>query len=227
MIKTVIFDIDDTLQDWPAGIDRALADAVEELPQALRETAPGRVRRTIAERYHVARDGRVVNREHWRLLFESVPTWLVALPEVDATLVEQVARRFQSLLEPIPYADARPALEALRDYELATLSNNPRSEDALLRLGLREFFSTVVSAVDEWRKPDSRAFERVCDAAGVRPGDALYVGDSLSHDIEGALGAGMAPVWVDRYATAGEAPEGARRIASLAELPGLVASLGR
>ncbi len=227
MITVVIFDIDDTLQDWPGAIERALAAVLPGLPAALRPEAPEGLRRATAERYHVARGGRVVNREHWKLLFESSQTWQAALPEADATLAEQVGRRFQSLLEPVPYADARPALEALRGYTLATLSNNPRSEDSLRRLGLREFFSTVVSAVDDWRKPDRRAFERVCGAVGVAAGEALYVGDSLSHDVEGALSAGMTPVWLDRYETPGEAPAGAYRIASLAELPGLVASLGR
>jgi putative hydrolase of the HAD superfamily len=225
MIKAVIFDVDDTLQDWPAAIEQAIAGAATELPEALRGTAPERVQRAIVERYYVVREGRVVNREHWRLLFEAAATWKVALPDVEQASVEQAAKRFQSLLEPVPYADAQPALEALRGYTLATLSNSPRSEDSLRKLGLREFFSTVVSAVDEWRKPDRRAFERVCDAVGVTAGDALYVGDSLSHDVEGAIGAGISPVWLDRYETPGETPAGARRIASLAELAQLVQSL--
>jgi len=226
MIKAVIFDIDDTLQDWPAAIERALAAVLPELPAALRSEAPAGLRRAIAERYHVARGGRVVNREHWRLLFESPQTWQAALPEAGATLAEQVGRRFQSLLEQLPYADARPALVALQGGRtLAALSNNPRSEDALARLGLREFFSTVVAAVDDWRKPDRRAFERTCAAIGIAAAEAIYVGDSLSHDVEGALAAGMTSVWLDRYETPGETPAKAYRIASLTELPGLVASL--
>lgn len=226
MIKVVIFDIDDTLQDWPSAIECALVAVLPELPAALRPGAPEGLRRAIAERYHVARGGRVVNREHWKLLFESSQTWQAALPEADATLAEQVGRRFQSLLEQLPYADARPALVALQGgLTLATLSNNPRSEDSLVRLGLREFFSTVVAAVDDWRKPDRRAFQRTCEAISIATADAMYVGDSLSHDVEGALVAGLTPVWLDRYETLGETPAGAYRIASLAELPGLVASL--
>ncbi|MBI4570865.1 MAG: HAD family hydrolase [Chloroflexi bacterium] len=226
MIRALVFDIDDTLQDWPGAIERALRAVLPEIPVTLRPEVPERLRRAIAERYYIVREGRVVNREHWRLLFESAQVWQAALPEAGAPEAERIGKRFQSLLEPLPYADARPALEALRGNTLATLSNNPRSEESLERLGLGGFFSTVVSAVDDWRKPDRRAFERVCHVIGIAAKDALYVGDSISHDVEGALGAGLTAVWIDRYDERHPLPEGARRIASLLELEELLADLG-
>lgn len=229
MLRAVIFDIDDTLQDWQAAIDRALGVVLVDLAPDLRASAPERLQRAIASRYFVVRGGCVVHREHWRLLFESAAVWKAALPELEAGGADEIARRFQEGLSAVAYPDARPALEALRDRcTLATLSNNPYSEDSLRRLGLREFFQAVVPALEGYRKPSPEAFRRVCDELAVAPGDALYVGDSITHDVEGALGAGLTPVWVDRHAGAECAlPEGAHRVEALTELPRLLTGLGR
>jgi len=229
VITTVIFDIDDTLQDWQAAIDRALREALANASPELRAGAPERLQRAIADRYFVVRGGCVVHREHWRLLFESRAVWTAALPELDPAAVEALARRFQDGLGAVAYPDARPALETLRDTcALATLSNNPYSEDWLHRLGLREFFQAVVPALEGYRKPSPEAFQRVCGELAVAPGDAVYVGDSITHDVEGALSAGLTPVWVDRHGGAECAlPPGAHRVESLSELPGLLAEVRR
>lgn len=229
MLRAVIFDIDDTLQDWQAAIDRALGEVLEGVVLELRASVPERLQRVIARRYFVVRDGCVVNREHWRLLFESGAVWQVALPEVEPAIVQEVARRFQEALGAAVYPDARPALEALRGVcALATLSNNPQSEESLNRLGLREFFRVVVPALEGYRKPSLEAFRRVCDKLAVAPSDAAYVGDSITHDVEGALTAGLTPIWVDRHGDAEcVLPKGAHRIESLSELPDLVSSIGR
>jgi putative hydrolase of the HAD superfamily len=229
MFRAVIFDIDDTLQDWQAAIDRAVQDVLVGLAPELRAGAPERLQRVIASRYFVVRDGCVVHREHWRLLFESAAVWKAALPELEAGGADEIARRFQERLGAAVYPDARPALETLRAaFMLATLSNNPYSEDWLGRLGLREFFQAVVPALEGYRKPSPEAFRLVCDELAVAPRDALYVGDSITHDVEGALGAGLTPVWVDRHGGAECAlPPGAHRIETLSELARLLSDLGR
>ena len=64
MLRAVIFDIDDTLHDWQASIDRALQEVLEDVAQELRAVGPERLQRAITTRYFVVRDGCVVNREH-------------------------------------------------------------------------------------------------------------------------------------------------------------------
>ncbi len=119
-----------------------------------------------------------------------------------------------------------PALEALRGkYALGVLSNSPRSEETLTRLNFRHYFDAVVAASEPWRKPHPEAFRRACRALGIAPSEAVYVGDSLSNDVEGALGAGLISVWVDRYGDDYALPEGAWRITSLEGLPDLLAEL--
>lgn len=48
-------------------------------------------------------------------------------------------------------------------------------------------------------KPAPYLFEEALDQLGVRPGEALMVGDSLRADIAGAKGVGMAAVWINRW----------------------------
>lgn len=226
MIKAVIFDIDGTLYDWEASIDRALRDVLPEVPTAYRNGLTNRMRQALADYALVVRDGLVVDRKYWLLMVDPVPPWRAALPDADSELAQRVAQRYQSLLDAVPFADASPALEALRaEYMLGVLSNSPRSEETLTRLKFRHYFDAVVAASEPWRKPHPEAFRRACRALGIAPSEAVYVGDSLSNDVEGALGAGLIPVWVDRYGDDYALPEGAWRITSLEGLPDLLAEL--
>ena len=43
MLRAVIFDIDDTLQDWQAAIDRALREVLEDVAPELRAAVPERL----------------------------------------------------------------------------------------------------------------------------------------------------------------------------------------
>ena len=76
--------------------------------------------------------------------------------------------------------------------------------------------------------PDPRIFDLACEAFGVAPARALYVGDRLHTDAIGAAAAGLSGVWLDRGGAAsathyGEATAaGARVIRTLDELDGLL-----
>ena len=119
-----------------------------------------------------------------------------------------------------PFDDAVPALRALRSrgLQLVVASNWDCSlPETLGRIGLAPLVDDVVSsAVVGAAKPDPRLFEAGLAAAGCSAGDALYVGDSLESDIEGARAVGIEAVLVDRD---GHAPPGTPAVASLEELP--------
>ncbi len=81
------------------------------------------------------------------------------------------------------------------------------------------------SAVVGIAKPDPRIFGIALEALGVPADDTvLHIGDSLRYDVTGALAAGIRPVHLDPYGFC-PVPDGHLHIASLAEVPALVATL--
>jgi beta-phosphoglucomutase len=117
-------------------------------------------------------------------------------------LAEEMFRWFRADRFDRVFADVPPALDALRvqGMPMGVLSNFAKNLDRLLvKLGLRDYFDFVlVSARVGLAKPDPRFFDLAVSEAG-RPRDRLlYVGDHIGDDIEGARGAGLHAVLVDR-----------------------------
>jgi putative hydrolase of the HAD superfamily len=112
-----------------------------------------------------------------------------------------------------PYADAAPALAALREHGLRTIcvSNwDYALPEVLERVGLGDAFDGVVtSAAAGARKPEPRIFEIALEAAGCAAAEAIHVGDS-TEDVVGARGAGIEVLRIDR--------DGGGDIASLDEI---------
>jgi putative hydrolase of the HAD superfamily len=65
----------------------------------------------------------------------------------------------------------------------------------LERCGLSPMIDVIVSsAVTGYRKAHPRIYRRVLDEAGVTAGEAVFVGDSLTADVEGPLAVGIRAV---------------------------------
>jgi HAD superfamily hydrolase (TIGR01549 family) len=194
----VAFDLDDTLTDWWTGIgEAALAVGAPEIRDRVRDMTWAR------------RDGVVVSRRHWRVLHEPATF-------MDDELVES----FLEALDPPLFDDVIPTLESLRGrVKLALLTNNPYGADVLDRHGLHiDVFDSVVVADPSVRKPNPRAFAPLLEALGLAAGEIAYVGDSVDADVEGALGAGLRAIWLNRWHDPWPIPPGVVSIASLSEL---------
>ncbi len=100
------------------------------------------------------------------------------------------------------YDDVQPALASLRQegYTLAVLSDWGSSLEMILKqTGLHPCVDfLVVSAVEGVAKPRPAFFERALQRAGIEPGAALMVGDNYYADIQGAAGAGIRGILIDR-----------------------------
>jgi putative hydrolase of the HAD superfamily len=138
---------------------------------------------------------------------------------VSAAAFARLATHFRTPASWAVYDDVLSTLEELsrRDLKLAVVSNWDSFLPKLLAaLDLERFFPVVaVSAIEETGKPGAEIFHRACRRLGVEPGEALHVGDSVAEDLEGARGAGLEALLLDR---ADAHPEIADRIASLTEL---------
>ena len=98
-------------------------------------------------------------------------------------------------------------------YRLAVVSNfdyTPTAFDILERAGVAELFGAiVVSDAVGWRKPRREIFDAALGGLGVRPEEALFVGDRADMDVLGAQRIGMDAAWINRDAEplpAGVAP---------------------
>jgi putative hydrolase of the HAD superfamily len=97
---------------------------------------------------------------------------------------------------------AQALLAALRDRGLKTgVVANAWPEPARVlrddaeRFGLAAHLDTLVFSTEAGaRKPDARIFLHALEELGVDPVDAIYVGDRLDHDVQGAAAVGMTTV---------------------------------
>lgn len=84
------------------------------------------------------------------------------------------------------------------------------------KLNLTNCFDVVVG-MDTCNKgkPDRKIFLYALDKLRVRPTEALFVGDSVKYDYEGAKGAGLKPLIIDRE---GKAPPNVDAVRNLTEV---------
>ncbi len=105
------------------------------------------------------------------------------------------------------YDDVAPVLTELSESGLivGAISNSHRSLDAFCEhFSLRSLITVSVSSAEHgYMKPHRSIFDAALAKAGVLPGEAVMVGDSIKHDIEGALAIGMRAVLLRR---SGEVP---------------------
>lgn len=115
------------------------------------------------------------------------------------------------------YADSKEVLVALRrrNYRLALVSNLATPYRLpIRRLGLTEMVDELVYSYEiGWRKPQPEIFRHALKKLGVLPSEAIFVGDTMVDDIEGATGVGMRAFLIDR-----SIPATATSLASLTEL---------
>ena len=105
-------------------------------------------------------------------------------------------------------------------YTIGLISNTQRSLETFERhFELDGLFSVAISSFDHgFMKPHPSIFEEGLRRAGVGAHEAMMVGDSVPHDIAGALRLGMRGVLVARSGLSAGAPADVPVIQSLREL---------
>jgi putative hydrolase of the HAD superfamily len=100
------------------------------------------------------------------------------------------------------YDDVETVLGALRErgLRIGVVSNwDTRLKSISDGLGLTRLVDfIVISAEVGVRKPDPGIFRVALAKAGVRPEEAVHIGDLPEEDVEGARRAGVRPVLIDR-----------------------------
>lgn len=210
-IKVIFFDINETLLD-PARTFRQAFKQVWEDTSARWETdgsKPGSDQ--IWEAYHAkwrsARAPGARKESYAEMQKRNVAALAAALAPIGLKLPEQALQAFfhkvneQQEKHPYLYPGTAETLSLLsQSYKVAIISNGMQDKQTrrLRAAGqmppLREdrmFFSAAVGA----RKPHPAIFRHALEKLGIRPDQAVMVGNSWSKDILGAVSVHMNAVW--------------------------------
>lgn len=185
-ITAVVFDLDFTLAvtatDRQTLLDRATA-AVDAPPLTREE--------------YLAAHGRNLTSEDREPIFAD----LLAEHDSDVDPADLAAAYRDAIAEAlVPVDEAEALLADLQGrYTLGLLTNGPlvAQRSKLDELGWDEYFDAMVITGElDAGKPDERAFRAVLDELGVEATEAVYVGDDVEKDIQGATEAGLSAVQV-------------------------------
>ena len=201
-MQAVIFDFYGTLAetpDWGPSWQEMVAELGYELPDEVRDRWwNDGIDGTEHDDHSQSRD-HYVAWQHSRL--RGMLTDCGVPPDTQEVLIARVRdigahRRMRA------YDEVPAVLTELRrrGVTLAICSNwDWDLVEAIEAAGLTGTVDTVVSSA--WigaRKPHPRMYDAVLERAGIMPGDALFVGDTWSCDVDGPRAAGLVPVYVRR-----------------------------
>lgn len=229
-MQGVLLDLDGTLLDHEGAVTAALLRWLPTI--GVQPAAPVLALWATVQERHLAdwRAGRITFQEQRR---RRVADFLAALgrPGGDDGWLDALFCGFLRVYEQSwsPYADAAPALEALRGAGLRTavLTNGIESQqtDKLARIGLLDRVGPVFTGETLGLfKPDPAVFTEACRRWGLPPAAVVSVGDRHDLDVLAARAAGLHAVHLDRDGT-GPLDE-PHRVASLAALPGCLHAFG-
>jgi putative hydrolase of the HAD superfamily len=145
-------------------------------------------------------------------------------PSVDAA-AREIYDEWAACQHFTMYADVPEVLRTLHasGLKMGLISNSHRClESFQTHFDLQGLFAVTVSSVEHgYMKPHRSIFEAALRGARVEAAEAVMVGDSLTHDVDGARRLGMRGVLVARSGPV-TAPPDVPVIRSLRELPPLV-----
>lgn len=196
--KAVLFDLDDTL--WP--IAPVILEAEKILYAWLSEHAPRVVEQFTIETLRQARLELLARQPEFQIDLGALRrAGLIAAFEQAGEDVGKVERAmtefFAARNAVIPFDDVVPGLLRLKNRVLIGSVTNGNAD--LQTIGLARHFQASVAAHQLGvAKPDPAIFLAGCEALGVAPHEAIYVGDDLLLDVQGAQRAGLRAVWMNR-----------------------------
>lgn len=211
-LQAILFDLDDTL--WP--IAPVIARAELSWHAWLADHAP-----RVAAQFSID-----ALRQHRLALLERRPELAVDLAGLrrlglqaafaqageDSRHIDGAMRHFLAARNDVTlFDDVAPTLAWCGQRLRLGVITNGNADLEVIGLD-HHFHTTLASARFGSAKPDPAIFHAACAAMEVAPAQALYVGDDLRLDVQGAQRAGLRAVWINRaggdaHLAAGIAPD--------------------
>ncbi|MCO6465283.1 MAG: TIGR02253 family HAD-type hydrolase [Bradyrhizobiaceae bacterium] len=189
MIRAVVFDLDNTLVDFMAmkrqAVDAAVGAMIDAGLQLTFDQVKGHIDTIYAE----------LGIEYQKVFDKLLEDVLGRVdPRIISAGIIAYRRAREAALKPYPHVTATLMQLNRRGLRLGILSDAPTRE-AWLRLcfiNYHHFFDEVVTFDDTGkRKPDPAPFKLALDRLGVKPEEAIMVGDWAERDMVGAKNVGM------------------------------------
>ena len=201
MIKSVIFDLDNTLYDYDRshvyGM-KALSDycgknfhmSQEETEQCYRK----------ANRIVIDRIGTDTASIHNRLIRTQCMLELIDRPLFPYALEMYHAYWDESIRQTMPSPGVLDFLKELKKRNIRTGIGTDMTAyiqyKRIEHIGAAPYIDFVVTSEEAGvEKPHYHLFELCAQKAGVRPEECIFIGDNVKKDIEGAWESGMKGIW--------------------------------
>jgi putative hydrolase of the HAD superfamily len=193
MIRAIFFDLDDTIVDTTRLAEMARRNAIENM---VRHGLPVDIETAYRELLELINEYGSNFPRHFDYLLRRLdlpynPKW------VASGIIAYHNTKF-AYLKSVRGA-RRMLLQLKREgYYLGIITDGDpiKQWEKILRLELDEYFDDVfVSDELGVKKPHPKIFQKALRRAGVKPEEALMVGDRLYSDIYGAKRVGMRTVW--------------------------------
>ena len=208
MLKAVFFDFDGTLADDGAGINQALDAACAIICERWPDLSPA----ALESAYRQISDRAWGDYDHYLRPVGTPEAMLASLWQQtlehfshhDVEVEYNAATTYwqQRLHNCQPYPDVLPLLSDLtQTFHISLLTNGaPGMQRAKVQAaGLQDYFSDIfVGGEFDQGKPAPFIFSAALKAADCQPQEAVYIGDSLLHDVVGARRSGLHSIWLNR-----------------------------
>jgi len=208
-IKAVLFDLDETLIDAPAGLDAAHRAVTRKLRNYLRESGIDADEATIRLKLDDFDD-----RMNMETKYDRDKWWPVLLSElglggkVPRRITEELTGLYWSTYSSVskPYPDAEPTLNYLKQkgYKLGLVTDTDGKpgikSKRLKHLDFIGMFDVVVISGEDTvhTKPSPEPFLLAASKLGLNAEECAVVGDKPFTDIRGANADGMQAIWLRR-----------------------------
>lgn len=189
MIKAIIFDLNNTLVDFMKMKEQSIMAAIDAMIDAGLKMDKEEAKRKLYAIYD--KEGIEYQRVFDTFFMEEHGH---VDPKMHAAGIVAYRRAREAALVMYPHVNLALMELTRRGLKLAVVSDAPRLQ-AWLRLcylGLQHMFAHVVTYEDTGeRKPSPAPFKKALAMLGLRPEEALMVGDWPERDITGAATLGM------------------------------------
>ncbi len=216
-IKAVLFDLDNTLIRT-AEIPEIYTRIAENYGVRLSTDEIREAHKDVGESNAI--EGMITSGQEFWVRWNAEVLEKAGIQENKAFLARKIDELWWEYADLEVYPDVIETLTQLKSKGLKTgvITNGLKRdyEQILVELKLTDFFDIVIG-IDTCNKakPDKEIFLHAINILDVHPEQAVFIGDSVKCDYEGARHAGLKPLLIDRE---GKASESLETIRSLTEV---------